>query len=380
MRNGTETFYGMKINDQKAMLDKFDEPKDLLERSYYQYLCQMKQLPLLLKIAQSLTAIILTPYYYFNFFKKCDNNTESHKKVAVLLSGIIDISYVPISLYNEFDEIISFYYSSNNQLSVREKKVIKQIYKRYWYKPYFCLKCMMKIALYAFQIRNYSPYAILTAGEFSFTSSALTFYCRAIGVEHINIMHGEKLYNIHDSFVSFDRYYVWDQHYIDLLVSMGADENQFIIEEPNVLRLKNIKKKKYDYALTYYLGGESKNDLIKIRESLVKTDIPSEKICVRYHPRFFDEKRIRKIFNRFKIENPHEVALEESLSKTKYVVSLYSTVLHQAYISGKEVVIDDVSNHDNFKKLKEMKYIMISKPHVLLSDVIKRKYKLDIAI
>ncbi|MFD1037178.1 hypothetical protein ACFQ3N_01885 [Virgibacillus byunsanensis] len=366
---GNQPFFFMSVEFQKKILKSFKAPSDLLERSYYQYLCQMKQLPLGLKLIQSLTAIFLTPYFYFKYSNDNGMTTGKIKKVAVFISGTKDISYVPRTLKDEFDEIIFCDYSGPYQLTAQEKRVIKQIYLRYWYKPYFCLKCMMKIALYANQVYKNNPCAVLTFGEFSFTSSALTFYCREIGIKHINIMHGEKLFNIRDSFVKFDQYYVWDQHYMNLLVSLLADKGQFKIEVPEMVKLDIKKKIKHKYELTYYLGGESEKELMNIRSTLLGRNIPRERICVRFHPRYSDKTQVSRIFSNFNIENPDEVPLNISLSQTKCVISLYSTVLFQAFKNGKEIIIDDITDSEKYEKLKKLRYIMLIKPHLRLSEI-----------
>jgi hypothetical protein len=367
LSKGKQPFFMMSIDEQQRILKSFKEPLNLIERSYFQYLCQMKQTPLILKAIQNLVAAVLTPYYYYKYSQNKTVSYADKKMGAVFIAGTKDISYVPETIKNEFEQIYLSDYNDVGQLTIKEKKVIKIIYKRYWYKPYFCLKCMMKIALYANQIYKYNSKAILTIGEFSFTSSVLTFYCNEIGVEHINIMHGEKLFNIRDSFVKFDRYYVWDQHYIDLMVKLRAEDKQFRIEKPSVVHFDIKGHGDYKYDLTYYLGGENKKDLYNIKASLLDTRIPLKKICIRYHPRFSDEKQIRNIFNCFKIENPNEVPLDVSVSITKFVVSLYSTVLYQAYENGGKIIIDDLSNPIRYELLKSLNYVMMNKPHILLS-------------
>ena len=42
----------------------------------------------------------------------------------------------------------------------------------------FCLKCLVKIGLYANYIESYRPKAVVVYNEYSFTSSLLTAYCR----------------------------------------------------------------------------------------------------------------------------------------------------------------------------------------------------------
>ena len=367
---GKQPFFTMRMEKQQEILNSFDEPKSLIERSYFQYLCQMKQLPLLMRFLQSILSVFALSYYYFKPSAKV-NITSDKKNIALFISGLNDMRYIPKAIEDEFDQIIYHGYETKIALTNSDKKLVNEIIMKYWYKPYFILKCVMKIGLYSVNIRNYTPTAILTFGEFSFASSVLTLYCNRQKIEHINIMHGEKIFDIHDSFVEFDKYYVWDQYYVDLMISLRANSEQFKIEVPRSVELEIDDYSKYEKELTYYLGGETKNDLINLRINLLNTKIPIERICLRYHPRYGDKQQIFSIFSGFQIENPIEVPLSESISKTRYVASLYSTVLYQAFVNGKEIIIDDISNREKYKKLQDLKYIMIDKPHLLLSDLIK---------
>lgn len=367
-----QSFFKIDIDIQKKILNSFKEPADLFERSYFQYSCQMKQLPLLLIIIQNLAALLLLPYYYLKYRNVKIIKGEEEKKVAVFISGNKDKSYIPRELEDEFEEIILSDYNGKCLIGVQEEKVILDLCKRYWYKPYFCLKSMMKIALYAYQIKKYNPVSILTFCEFSFTSSLLTYYCNQNNLSHINLMHGEKVFDIHDSFVQFNRYYVWDKHYAELLIRLRAEKDQFVIAVPSCVKLSTIiNQKDFKYELTYYLGGESEKDLMKIRKNLLDTKIPTEKLCIRYHPRYSDELQIKGIFKEFQIEDPGETSLNISLSITKNVVSLYSTILFQAYESGKQIIIDDLTDLEKYLKLESLNYIMISKPHRRLSELVE---------
>lgn len=359
--------------DQKRFLNRFSSPKSNVERSYYQYQCQNMSKSTMVTLFRDLSAILLILYYLIRPYKEPKSvDCIKDSKRAVFLRTGITLELLPDSLKTEFKSIFENDLINAVYLSADDRTFIYKIITKYYCKPFFILKSIIKIGIYSNVISKYRPDAIITHNEYSFTSSILTEYCHHRQILHINVMHGEKLYDIHDAFVSFDRYYVWDQHYVDLLIDLGSDEKQFIIEKPRVLFFNNINCKKIKYDLTYYLGGESDSDLTSIRESLILTEIDPQKICIRYHPRFSDEKQIRSIFNVFVIENPLEVSLENSLSVTKYAVSLYSTVLYQAFINDKSVVIDDVSNYQNFNTLKELMYIMMSKSHLLLSDLIKK--------
>lgn len=359
---------------QRKLLDSFLEPISLTERSYFQYKCQMMGVPFSLKATQNLGAIFLLIYYLFKPYKKPDVYNKNEKiNIAVFLREGVTTDIIPTSLKDEYYKIYENPLKGNMFLSKDDKKFIWNNYiLKYWYSPFFCTKCIVKLAIYSNVNYIYKPKAIITHNEYSYTSSSLTQFCHVYDVEHINVMHGEKLFNIRDSFVQFDRYYVWDQHYVNLLVELRASKEQFIIEAPDCVRLNIGDQNEYKYEYTYYLGAENEKELLTIKKNLLNTKVPMERICIRLHPRYCDEEQINLIFNGFQIEKPNEESLNISISQTKYVVSLYSTVLYQAYESGKNIVIDDVADPEKYEQLKNLKYIMMSKPHLLLSNVIGR--------
>ncbi len=365
--------FRMSIDTQKSFLKSLPEPINLIERSYYQYLCQAKQLPMYLRIIQNIAAIIYIPFYIPLKFRKPIEVKQSNGNLAVFISGSNDFSYIPNSLKREFDEIIHVGYGSPNSLLLEELKFIKNFSVKYWYKPYFLIKCIMKIGLYSEQIRKHNPKAIITFAEFSFTSSVLTEYCNLYGIEHINIMHGEKLYNIRNSFVGFNSYYVWDTHYVELHIKLRAMRSQFIIEQPEFLDLYLEKSLGTKYNLTYYLGAEDNRTIHRIANILSKLDYTKDSISIRPHPRYSNKKIINKIFDGFTIEDNGITTIQESLSRTNLVVSLNSTVLYQAIINGKVIVIDDLSNPNKYERLKDLDYICMKKPHKLLSSMINNQ-------
>lgn len=359
------------VEEQKMILSRLRDPQGLFDRSYYQYYCQMRQTPVWVKIILNIASFLLFTFYYVKYYKHSpiaiNKETQS---VAVFFDAGETINIIPSSLQAEFDKIITCSYNDMILIGSEERYIIKQLMMRYRFKPYFVTKCMLKIGLYAYQIRNHKPQAIITCSEYSFTVSVLTEYCHYMGVEHINVMHGEKLFNIRDSFVQFDRYYVWDQHYIDLLVELRASQEQFVIEAPKSAKSLDHKNTELEYEYTYYLGAESEQELLKIKGNLRKLNTTDDKICIRYHPRYSNERQMKQIFSGYAIENPHEVPIETSVFRTKYIVSLYSTVLYQAYTSGKQIIIDDVTNPSKYLQLAKLKYIMINKPHIQLSEII----------
>lgn len=79
-----------------------------------------------------------------------------------------------------------------------------------------------------------------------------------------------------------------------------------------------------------------------------------------------------EIFDANHIEEPTETDIWDSLANAGIVISLYSTVLYQAYLEGIPIMTDDVSNPELFNSLTERDYIMLYKPHKILSESIRK--------
>lgn len=369
IHKSTQTVFSVDVATQKQFLSSFPRPKDLYERSWFQYKCQMKKQSIVLVTVQNMVASVLLIYYFIKLaFSRIDINQQVNENCAVFFTDGIPVQTIPECLRIVYSEIIPCKFAEEMYLGKHEKKVLGATFVRYWYSPFFVLKCMLKVGMYAAKIEKFNPSAIISYSEYSYTSSVMTEYCRLRGVEHINIMHGEKLFNIRDTFVQYDRYYVWDNHYINLLTDLHADREQFRIAIPESVKFNCKSKDEPIYDYTYYLGGENTENLLTIRDNLLRTGVSCSRICIRYHPRHCNANEIKLIYKSFQIENPIEVPLNISLSNTRYVVSLYSTVLYQASQSGKEIIIDDVTDKVKYEKLKELRYIMIEKPHRKLSE------------
>ena len=81
----------------------------------------------------------------------------------------------------------------------------------------------MRLSIYSHAIRQYAPRAIVVHNEPSYTVSFLTMCCNKYGIRHINVKHGERLYNIRDSYFRFDECYVWSKYYVNLFKSLNVE-------------------------------------------------------------------------------------------------------------------------------------------------------------
>ena len=89
----------------------------------------------------------------------------------------------------------------------------------------------------------------------------------------------------------------------------------------------------------------------------------------RLHPRYSNRVIVCKYCSNEDIEDPNEVPIQESISNMTYAVGSYSTVLMQALLAGKTVILDDVTYRKTYDQLKEMGYILSNKPHHRLSNL-----------
>lgn len=357
------------VDKQKKFIEKLGNPIDEIERSFFQYRCQMQFNGKGITLFLNLLSLPLIIFYMGKYGKKRQIEMIEKKDLVFFRDGKPE-NILPISLKKEFQNI-ECDPIEGIVLTKRDKKFIRKIICRYPFSWQFILKCLIKIGRYSFVIEEYLPEAIVVCAEYSFTSSVLTAYCKNRKIKHIDIMHGEKMYYMRDSFFKFDKCYIWDEYYGKVLSFMKADDQQFVVEVPTSLRFDEMLPKSKTYDYTYYLGAESEDVLKKIAEVIEKLYVRGNKVSIRPHPRYSNLDMIEKIFSFANIEDTQKVTIEQSLLQTGEAISLYSTVLNQAIYNSIPVIIDNVSNPQNYNKLEALGYICIFKEHKLLSDVVE---------
>lgn len=364
-----KTLFNCNVKMQTDYLKKLGKPNDDIERSFFQYKCQKKLNGILLSAIYNIFSFPLIFIYIIKYYSKEASVSSKLCYDAVFFRDGKPSNILPSSLRKKFEKI-QISPVENIKFANTDIKFIKMLIKKYPFSYYFILKCLIKIGKYRYAIDTYAPKAIIVCAEFSFTSSLLTAYCNMSDIFHINIMHGEKLFYMRDSFFHFDNCYVWDEYYKELFVSLGAEKNQFVVEVPESLKMVFDKKCDKLYDFTYYLGSETTSELERISSSLKLLCINGFSVSVRPHPRYSNLEYIYKMFDFANVEDSKTLSIEQSLANTNSVISLYSTVLNQALNSNIEIIIDDITNIDHYNKLFELKYICLKKHHKLLSDVL----------
>ena len=361
----SRSMFRLNRKEREAVLAAFPQPRDDMERSFFQYRCHMQSVSRLLRVFQSLLAYPV----FLLLMLKSGKAPEAGEKTdtAVYINEGIGTDIIPDSLTARFSQILSTR-DSALFFTKRERDWFLPVWKRYWRYPYFLLKCYTKMGVYAALERAHHPRALIVYSEFSFTCSLLTAYCAHVGMEHINVLHGEKLLNIRDVFVRYHRFYVWDESHKDLFLQMRAEPSQFVVEAPPMMRLRLPQEATRRYDLTYYAGSLTECQIDRLRACFAGLRRQGLRICVRVHPRFGNLSLVREKLEGCVFEDAKEISLEQSLAETGACCGIISTVLYQAHLCGKPIVIDDVSDPDKFSLIKDLGYQMLQVPHRLLSE------------
>lgn len=372
LEKGNKFLFDIPIIEQKAFILKLGYAKDDIDRSKKQYLCQMYFVPKWKVYLFDVIAIFALPcYLLFYWVKSLFSDKKLIKKVDCVCEEKKMPEVLPEAFISQYE--ISFDpWHSGKFLLWKDILFIVKCFLKSW-SPFMIFKCAAKISEYSYMIHRYQPRAIQVCGEYSFTSSVLTEYCHLYGVKHIDVMHGEKLYYIRDSYFHFDRTYVWHEHYKNLFLGLNAEPNQFIVAVPPSLKV-NCKAHKNENAYAdfkYYLALNSEEEIKKLSETLELIRQIGKTIKVRLHPRYSDFDLVKRYFKDEEIEKPSDVPILESISNLEYAIGSYTTVLTQAYLSGQKIILDDVVYAKMHQQLKEMDYLLANDDIFKLSQLKK---------
>ena len=360
------------VDKQKTYLSSFPEPHNAIDRSYFQYKCQMK----LLGFWRSLLMRLSSPFVLlFLMFRDMTGQSMATADPcdAVFVSLGIPGSVIPESLKREFSRITTVETADLHRLDSDDRQFLRCVWKRHPFSLHFLLKIYLKVSMYSAWRSLYAPKAFIVCSEYSFTSSIMTEYCRRNNIQHINVMHGEKLFYIRDAFFEFDRCYVWDEFYKNLFMRLKAHEHQFIVEAPPSLCFQKQETAK-EVDFTFYLGTEGEKELQKLAGYCERLQSLGYQVAVRPHPRYTDYSLLRLLPSEVVVEDGSALSVETSVLRTQHVVSLYSTVLNQALCNDVSIVIDDVTDPQKYETLRQLEFICLNKPHRLLSEILKEEH------
>lgn len=367
LQKGDKTLFDIPIEEQKSFLNKLGSAKNIIDRGYKQYLCQIKYSPAIKVFVFNIISALIFPVVLVYYLVKGIYIKKDDKVDAILeKKGMNEVLPTIITDNYQLNEDC---WNIGSSLALRDLGFVFSLIEKNIFHPYFAFKVMMNLTFYSYMIRKKAPRAIIQFGEFSFSRSTLTEYCHRNNVRHINIQHGEKLFYMRDAYFCFDECYVWDKYYVDLFTALNAEVSQFIIALPNSLKINTIEhSNKSVYAdYKYYLAANSEEEIASIVESMAFVKIKGGTVKFRPHPRYTNMKILRKYVSDHDIESVSKVSILESVANLQYAVGSYSTVLLQAFFSGKRVVMDDVTYKTQYEQLNDLMYFLSKQQHLKLS-------------
>lgn len=367
LQKGNKGCFDIPAEQQLAYVKSLAEPKDDIDRSYKQFLCQEYFVPVWKRCLWWVVSLLASPLALVALWIK-GRNIHFVKEIETIAEDKGMDEIIPAALINKYEINHEGWHTEVGLSSGDVKYIFSRILG--WRQPYFIFKTIVLIAKYSPKVTMYHPKRIIEHSEYSFGSSAITDYLHYRGALHIDVQHGEKLLFARDSFFHYDECYVWDKHYVNLFLDLRAEPTQFRVAVPPSLHIDceaNQNPSVYaDYK--YYLAVNTENEIKSIVESMSFAKKEGKTVRYRIHPRYTDLNVLKKYVGDDEIELPAKVNILESVANMEYAVGSYTTVLLQAYLSGKKVLLDDVTYKDRFAQLKEFRYILANDNVELLSE------------
>ena len=368
----------MPLEEQKKYLMAFPDPKDDYERSFFKYKCFCEYCYYKRKwmlVFYNIGAALILPWVRLKLSRMPDLQPQKVDALYENVPRLPNDDILPDDVrrkYSHTADITQINYEGIF-LNQNAKQICQKLKKQYFVHFYFRLIVMIKLAQFSSYIGKYQPGTILFYScEREYAGPLITLLCELQGTKYEAYMHGDYLYSLCFAFQRYSMYYTWDEQYNKMFQSLRCS---FPVTVYIPGKLQGIAEKLDDnecrYFATYYFSDERKDSAEKIREAFDVFAKYGLRCKVRPHPRFSDMEMLRTVFKDYEIEDPKAYALENSIRDTVYVIGLNTTVLSQAFFSGKTVVIDDVSMPENYRELAAKGYIMIRRQHLLLSDLVR---------
>lgn len=361
-------------------LSSLDEPNDYIDKAYNKYLCKKyyfsKKKLFISRVICGFGMFIGDIFLKFPI--KDNSNALSEDKILIeVIKDINPNEIVPNKLVKKYPKRIYSKYSNKylGRMNQTAKNILLSCRNRYPKDVFFHFLIYKELVKHSHFIKKYDPSATLVyASERNIASPIITEFYERNNRKFISFMHGDYILQMNQAFMQFSEYYVWDEAYINMFVhDLHCDDKQFIVYTPKKLMKKwNLEIITPEYFCTYYFTGCSKKSVKIVAEAFNKLKASGKKCKVRLHPRWsVNDTLIKELFKEFFIEEAKNISMEESLGNTQYAIGLNSTVLHEAFVEGRKVVIDDISSPDDFNSLVDRRYIMLKKEHILFSELLK---------
>ncbi len=367
------------VDEWETFLNHLPEVHDAIDRAHNKYLCRQyffSRKKITLFDAVGLGCMILEMPLLL--FSNKGRNTDISD--CIILEKHNEVGYEDVAPLKELAEHgkIKVIENINKRFGVVSRESRKAVlacirrYPRDFFFHYFVLK---ELLAHDRIIKNHAPRATAVyVNERNVASPILREAYENQGRKFISFMHGEYLLNLIQGYMSFSEYYIWDESYIDTFQNfLKCDIGEYHVYTPKKLEKKwKLEAILPEYDYTYYFSNEKSEQIAMIASLLSALQQRGKRCKVRPHPRFIqDVMNSANLFEGILIEDPKKVTMEDSLGKTEYAVGLRTTVLYEAEVEGRGIVLDDVTDKEAFDNMKNRRSRLIYHPHLLLSESLK---------
>lgn len=365
------------LQEWKSFLNHLPEGEDSIDAAFNKYQCRMQYFPWYKRLFMNILGLGALPielFYLIGF----NQQVKDMNKGSAILEKSRDVpvfdDIFPAELYEEFDvTVIENFNKKFGPLCKEARTMLLKCMKRHPFHFFFIYFTYMELAAHSHFLLKYNPEAtVVYVNERNVASPIITELYENDGRKLISFMHGEYLLQLVQGFMKFSRYYIWDESYIEMFQWLKCDIEQYVVYTPGKLQKKwNLESYETSFFCTYYLSGQSRESILCLGSILEKLEAQGKRCKIRPHPRNIQyTKEILDAFKNITIEDSSKMSLKESLENTKYVVGLNTTVLLEAYVEGKTIVIDDISDKEHFEDAKRRKAMAFKIKHLLLSEFV----------
>lgn len=367
------------VDEWISYLGKLPKTKDCIQNTKNKYDCRQFHFRTWKRMLLEMASFPIMVYKIRLLFGD-SKELPTVQSNTILIEKKLDVDYhdiMPKQLVQEYDnmvEVIAHRESKplKEHLCREAIDILKPLINKYWYHPYLIIWCIRELAKHSVYIEKYNPRStVVYIEERNVASPLIKKLYEQTGRKFVSFMHGEYLLRLIQGFMGFSEYYIWDKSYEDMFANMlKCNIDKYVLYKPKKLEKKwNLETIEPSIYCTYYFSAESKESIKGIASLFKRIESSGKRCKVRPHPRYSQWDYINDSFPDEMIENPKEISIKESLSRTKYAVGLATTVLSEAYFEGRTVVIDDISSKEKFDNLERRNFICLRRPHFLLSEL-----------
>ncbi len=370
--------HAVDVDQWKRFLASLPEPRDCIDESFNKYCCRMQYFPKWKRLLLNLLAAVFLATRLPVLFDQAEPLPKMRKSVLLVerrrALGYEDV--IPDELRKAYwvCEEVKQGGMAGTSMCMEARLLFRSLCRRRPINFYFQLLVFKELTIHSDWLRSFNPEATAVyANERNVASPMLTQLYEESGRHYVSFMHGEYLLHLVQAYMRFSTYYVWSEHYVHMFSEeLKCDRSQFVVYMPGKLKKKwHLEEVQPGFDYTYYFSAESRRSIECLAQLFSALEVRGLRCKVRPHPRYSHTEFIKDIFSHVIVEDPDVTTLEESLGDTRYAVGLATTVLTEAYVEGRGVVIDDLSSPELFEDARRRHAACLERGHLLLSECAK---------